>query len=283
MFESNLIFDVVSDLFPSVKKHNIVASNNFDDFITDVFPYKHTLPIVTEEIGDTWIMGASADPLKIALFRSAMRLHQNCTLHHDCLKKSNYNITAYRAFERLLTLTGEHTWGWNGGSIKSKSWKNVELQTSLKNDQEFVTAVVGWQEQRSHLRNALSSLPVESELFAEINQEWDKIEGKSTKMEFNTTGMKEIGVDVNTICGDYNIVIGQDGAIVGLSNIHSKQIYANVNHTLAKLYYQGMDSHYFKIYVNQYVAGISDVWPELTAAGLYKPNLNEKEISSNGK
>ena len=85
MFESNLIFDVVSDLFPSVKKHNIVASNNFDDFITDVFPYKHTLPIVTEEIGDTWIMGASADPLKIALFRSAMRLHQNCTLHHDCL------------------------------------------------------------------------------------------------------------------------------------------------------------------------------------------------------
>jgi hypothetical protein len=40
----------------------VVASDAFDDFIADIAPYVATLPVVTAELGDTWMMGADADP-----------------------------------------------------------------------------------------------------------------------------------------------------------------------------------------------------------------------------
>jgi hypothetical protein len=42
-------------LFPNA---DTVASDAFDDFLEDVLPFKDTLPVITAEIGDTWIMGA---------------------------------------------------------------------------------------------------------------------------------------------------------------------------------------------------------------------------------
>ena len=56
---------------------------------------------------------------------------------------------------------------------------------------------------------------------------------------------------------------------------------ASEQHPLGRLLYQGMDIEYFKRYVTQYVAGVSEVWPEFTAAlAVYKPGLNETAISS---
>ena len=45
----------VKDLFPGA---DVVASDAMDDFVADVLPHKASLPLLTEEIGDTWIMGA---------------------------------------------------------------------------------------------------------------------------------------------------------------------------------------------------------------------------------
>ena len=60
--EATIIADAISLLFPGAK---VVASDAIDDFVAAVLPHKHTLPVVTAEIGDTWIMGANADPLKV--------------------------------------------------------------------------------------------------------------------------------------------------------------------------------------------------------------------------
>ena len=46
----------------------MVASDAFDDFVAAVLPAKASLPVVTAEIGDTWIQGASSDPLKVAQY-----------------------------------------------------------------------------------------------------------------------------------------------------------------------------------------------------------------------
>ena len=50
----------VSDLFPGA---DVVASDAMDDFVVDVLPHKASLPLLTEEIGDTWIMGTLQDAL----------------------------------------------------------------------------------------------------------------------------------------------------------------------------------------------------------------------------
>ena len=68
--QAELIYDAVTVLFP---KATVVSSDAFDDFIEDVLPYKNSLPVVTAELGDTWMMGANADPLKVAQYRAASR------------------------------------------------------------------------------------------------------------------------------------------------------------------------------------------------------------------
>ena len=64
--EARSIFAAVRSFFPNA---TVVASDAFDDFVADVLPVLHTLPVVTAELGDTWIYGADADPLKVAKYR----------------------------------------------------------------------------------------------------------------------------------------------------------------------------------------------------------------------
>jgi hypothetical protein len=46
--EAALVFDAVGALFPGAE---VLASDGIDDFVARVLPFKHTLPVVTAEIG----------------------------------------------------------------------------------------------------------------------------------------------------------------------------------------------------------------------------------------
>ena len=104
--EAELIFDAVQLLFPAA---TVQASDAFDDFVAAVEPHRASLPVVTAEIGDTWIMGTSADPKKVALYRAASRAHAACTRRGDCVARSGGDERALRSFERLLMVAAEHT------------------------------------------------------------------------------------------------------------------------------------------------------------------------------
>ena len=101
------IFTSIQKMFP---KASVSASDAFDDFIRAVEPFKAQLPIVSAEIGDTWIHGASTDPLKVSLFRSASRQRAKCLQAQNCDPAAD--SPEFKTFERLLTKVGEHTWGW---------------------------------------------------------------------------------------------------------------------------------------------------------------------------
>lgn len=94
----------------------MVASDAFDDFVADVQPFLQHLPVVESEIGDTWIMGASSDPVKVARYRAASRARAACAAEGRCSSIDEPNI---RAFDRLLLKISEHTWGWNGGDLRT--------------------------------------------------------------------------------------------------------------------------------------------------------------------
>eukprot|EP01047_Picozoa_sp_COSAG01_P053957 COSAG01_NODE_5841_length_4002_cov_3.100179_2_plen_112_part_00 len=84
----------------------VVASDAFDDFVADVQPFLHHLPVLESEIGDTWIMGASSDPVKVAQYRAASRARAACAAQSRCSNLDEPNI---RAFDRLLLKLSEHT------------------------------------------------------------------------------------------------------------------------------------------------------------------------------
>lgn len=165
------LFDAAAVLFPEATIH---ASDAFDDFFTAVEPHSDVLPVVTQEIGDTWMMGASSDPKKVAHFRAASRAHTACITDCGdacCLSAASADsgsvgskvrnilgpppppppqpspkeVAALRTFERLLMTVTEHTWGWNGGDIRRHSWSNDLLNKSLHTNTQFSTAVRTWQ------------------------------------------------------------------------------------------------------------------------------------------
>ena len=55
-----------------------VKTSTFDAFIADVLPEKDTLPVVSLEVGDTWVYGNPSDPLKMAQFRALQRVWIEC-------------------------------------------------------------------------------------------------------------------------------------------------------------------------------------------------------------
>ena len=55
--------------FPSAE----ITACNLSDMANAIAPYRDKLPVVTEEIGDTWIHGCGSDPLKVARYRAVYR------------------------------------------------------------------------------------------------------------------------------------------------------------------------------------------------------------------
>ena len=183
--EASLILDAVEVLFPHAqpkaeKGRGVVASDAFDDFITDIQPYVHTLPVVTAELGDTWIMGANSDPYKVAIFRAAAREYNQCMLNGGeaaCLgsNPTAEDIAALRSFERLLMVVTEHTWGWNGGRVRHKGWSNEALQEALKTDDQFQSSIGTWKEARAFVPNAVAALPNKCPLKSSIVKAFSEI------------------------------------------------------------------------------------------------------------
>lgn len=65
-----------------------------------------SLPVVEDEIGDTWTHGIQSDPWKTAVNRVAQRQRAQCLKSGQC----SLNSIALYNFSRLLLKNGEHTW-----------------------------------------------------------------------------------------------------------------------------------------------------------------------------
>ena len=78
-----------------------VFASTFDNFIRDVLPVKDQLPVVTKEVGDTWMYGAPSDPLKMAQSRELQRTWE------DCLKREKDSGPGGKA------ATGEDSCDWD--------------------------------------------------------------------------------------------------------------------------------------------------------------------------
>ena len=162
------IFNAAKNFFPGAE----VVASSFDEFLVGAAEYVNqnpsSLPILTGEIGDTWVYGCASDPKKVtemnrrnnsqlAMMRRINALRTSCEASGEC----DVNESRYYNFSRLYLLNGEHTWG---GDIKSflhdtENWTNVvvneecEIQDAfhrclVEKKQNYINTVATWQEQR---------------------------------------------------------------------------------------------------------------------------------------
>lgn len=93
----------MADKYPNAQ----IEAGTLDDFAESLLPIKDTLPVITQEIGDTWIHGAGTDPLKVSRFRRLLKLRK------EWISKGLLNTadTSYEQMMMNLLLITEHTWG----------------------------------------------------------------------------------------------------------------------------------------------------------------------------
>ena len=124
----------------------------------------NVLPVVTQDLSDTWIWGVGQDPVKMARMRSIARARTACELNPDTAEMCSSANRDYLNFTRLALKTMEHTWGLSAGHLgpeADRDWSNAALQSQLTaNQSNFRQLVQSWQEQRVlGIDDALSALP----------------------------------------------------------------------------------------------------------------------------
>src|SRR6201999_2591793 len=122
-----------------------------------VQPHSAALPVITQEIGDTWIHGIGSDPLKVARYR---RL---CGLRNTWIANGKFSVgdaTDVKLLRNLL-LEAEHTWG-----TDTKTWLDFDnyVPTDLMkmlDTKNYKVVLSSWQEKRNDLFAAIDSLPLD--------------------------------------------------------------------------------------------------------------------------
>ncbi|GHT96995.1 hypothetical protein FACS1894142_0330 [Spirochaetia bacterium] len=102
--QTESILRIYADLeqqFPGAE----IRASTLSDFVPVL--EKADLPVVTEEIGDTWIHGIGSDPCKVARYRELLRLRKGW----EAAGSLQPGAEAYERFYDELLMIPEHTWG----------------------------------------------------------------------------------------------------------------------------------------------------------------------------
>lgn len=96
------------ELYPNAE----VVASGLDGIANDLWEIRDTLPVVTSEIGDSWIHGSVSDPFKGAALRELMSLKRKWVRGGSLLGDSK----EYEGLSDSILCLAEHT---NGGDIKT--------------------------------------------------------------------------------------------------------------------------------------------------------------------
>lgn len=132
-----------------------VRAGRLDDFFTTLDPLRESLPILEQEIGDTWIHGGGTDPWKIQRFRELLRLRKDWLRARRLLPESK----SYVRFSNALALVAEHTWSISIGPHlhDTVNWANADF-ARVRHRGPFRLCEASWQEQRDYLEDAVEAL-----------------------------------------------------------------------------------------------------------------------------
>jgi len=134
-----------------------IRAATLDDFWSALKPHVAGLPVVTDEIGDTWIHGAGTAPARMSRFLSCQRTF-------DAMPDG----PARQAFGRTLLEVAEHTWGVDIKTYlrDARAWDRPEFEAARKDDPRFAYCEAAWAEQDAIIDRALTHIGPETVAFA---------------------------------------------------------------------------------------------------------------------
>jgi hypothetical protein len=151
--EIRAVYASLHALYPEAQ----IVSTNLSTVAAALEPVRSQLPVVTKELGDTWIYGTGADPGKVARYREL------CRLRREWLAKGSFKCGDAQdlAFVSRLILAADHNWGLSVGRYlrHPEIYTPKELATARLTLPEFKKMDAGWLEKRADIDSAVTALP----------------------------------------------------------------------------------------------------------------------------
>jgi hypothetical protein len=212
-----------------------LVAASFDDVADEVGAIAAQLPVVTAEIGDTWLHGVGSDPVKTAAYRALCRQRRTWI---DGGRASADEPALWAASTELL-LVAEHTWGMD---LKTH-WPDqdhwsVEQLASVRDDPATVRFESSWREQRAYLDRSVDTLRALGR--ADLADEAEAARA-SVRPEPSRAPLEPAGLVSVELPGGGELTIGDDGAIRHLVDPDGR-VLADASHPLGALRVQTFDA-----------------------------------------
>ena len=259
-----------------------VLPGSLSDIADAVWPHRERFPVVTQEIGDTWIHGVASDPLKLARYREVMRLRRNWIAQGSFQPGDATDV----ALLRRLLLEVEHTWGTDTKRyLDYDHYKPRDLAAMLPT-KNYQVLEFSWEEKRKDLFESIDTLPA-----ALQNQARTAVENLAAADPASAGVDHEPGQDIEGA----HFVLGLDanGAIRRLRNKSSGKEWASLDHRLALFSYQSLGPDDYSRFFKNYIISNAD-WvpkdfgkPNMEKFGarsqVWQPSLASLKVEENGE
>lgn len=252
--EIHQIYAKLRNQFPGAS----VRPSNLTEIANAVQKYEDTLPVLAQEIGDTWIYGVASDPTKLARYRELLTLRAEWVQQGKIEPANPVDL----AFLSKFALAVEHTWG-----TDTKTWLDFEHYTpqalsSMLGSSKYRTVTGSWAEKRRDIDDSISALP------GPLREEaTTRLAGLRPAMP-NVSNMKQPGSLIDTQL--FRMRVDQKtGAITMLESKRTGAQFASEQHPLALFTYQTLSADDYDRFLRSYITVQTDWAPK----DFGKPNV----------
>jgi Domain of unknown function (DUF5054) len=256
--EIDAIYSRLAARFPNAE----ITAASLSEMANALAPYHDKLPVVTQEIGDTWIYGCASDPLKVARYREISRLREQWISRGAMAVGDATDVELLRH----VLLEPEHTWG-----TDTKTWLDFENYipsdlARMLDTKNYKVVEFSWQEKRQDLLDGVATLPEALKEEAEL-----AVEGLRPKWPVISPTAVQILAEWATIENPH-FVVGIDaktGAITQLRSKATGREWASEKNPIGLLTYQTLSAEDYAHYQASYLTTKAD-W---AAKDFGKPNI----------
>jgi hypothetical protein len=231
----------LSNRFPGAK----IVATDLSTVAAALRSIRQSLPVVTQEMGDTWIYGVGSDPGKVSRYR------EMCRLRRDWIAAKRFGLgdKVDLALTSRLILIPEHNWGLAGYLYLQnyRVYTPGELAQARATKPEFQAVDAEWTAKRRDVEIAIATLP--ENLQTEARERLAALEPHPPESQ-NLASFPP-GKDLKTAA----LVLAFDdknGSIVKLTDRQTGREWASPHHPLALFQYETFTSRDFDRFNKQY-------------------------------
>lgn len=252
------VYTDLSAEFPTAQ----IRAATLDDFAHALERVRADLPMITGEIGDSWIHGVGTDPLKVSRYRALCRLRRRWVIQ----VQTDADKAALDPFSRILLCVPEHTWGMDEKThLDDYSHYSRPQFEEMEKDERARRFAASWAEQRAYVDAAVEAL---GEAWAE---EARQALAELVPDEPDISGYSDVTDHVEPFeTSHFRLDFDRDsGAITSLVEKADGITWATPSQPLGWLRYQTFNADDYTRFLDQYLARRPD-WsiPDFSKPGL---------------